>query len=75
MVRSERLFQLIHAKAMHNALQASASETATYPYEPEKSSAAGMKMKAPTSNAIVIVYRAPVDFCWESNITTSSVVG
>jgi hypothetical protein len=75
MASSERLFQLIQAKATHNTLQASASEMATYPDEPEKISAAGLKISAPTSHAIVIVYRVPVDFCWESNIATSSVVG
>jgi hypothetical protein len=75
MVSSERLFQLIQAKATHNALHASARETATYPDEPVTLRAAGLKMSAPTSNATVIVYPVPVDFCWESNIATSSVAG
>jgi len=36
---------------------------------------AGLKMKATTRNATVVVYSVPVDFCPEANIATSSVVG
>jgi hypothetical protein len=60
--------------ATHKALQAIASETDTYPTGRDKISTAGLKTKAIRSRAIVIVYCVPVDFWWESNMATSSVV-
>jgi len=71
MVSWEYDLQLTQAYATHNALQASASETDTYPNGRDTISTAGMKMKATISKAAVTVYWVPVDFCWESNMATS----
>jgi hypothetical protein len=62
MVSCEYFLQLTQAKATHNALQASASETDTYPSGRDTISTAGLKMNARTSKATVMVYWVPVDF-------------
>jgi hypothetical protein len=74
-VSCENFFQLTQAKATHNALQATASETDTCPNGRDTISTAGLKMKAAVSKATVIVYWVPVDFWWESNMATSSIFG
>jgi hypothetical protein len=75
MERCEDFFQVIQASAMQITLLTIASETEIYPKRPEKSRAAGLKMKATTRKAIVVVYPVPVDFCCVSNIATPSVRG
>jgi hypothetical protein len=68
-------FQLTQAITTHMALHTTASETDRYPIGRKKSNIAGLKMKATTRNATVVVYSVPVDFCPEANMATSSVVG
>ena len=74
-MESRDFLQVAQAKMRHSTLQAIASETDTYPNERETSNAAGMKMKATTRKATVVVYPVPVDFWCASTKATSSVVG
>jgi hypothetical protein len=73
MERREDFVQLTQAKITHTALQAIASRRDKYPNGREMTNTAGLKMKATTNNATVVVYAVPVDFC-RSDISTSSVV-
>ncbi len=66
-------FQLRQASITHSALKTVASDKDPYPIGREKTRSAGLKMNAAASRATVAVYAVPVDFCWESNIVTSSV--
>jgi hypothetical protein len=75
MERCDDFFQVTQANATHIRLQTIARETETYPKRPEKNNAEGLKMKATTRKAIVVVYPVPVDFCCVSNIATPSVTG
>jgi hypothetical protein len=76
MERCDDFFQVTQAIATHTALHAIARETAIYPKWPENINAAGLKMKATTRKATVVVYPVPVAFCWVSNIgTTPSFAG
>jgi hypothetical protein len=75
MERCEDFLQVIQAIAMQITLQTIARETGIYPKRPEKSNAAGLKTKATTRKATVVVYPVPVDFCCVSNIATPSVKG
>jgi hypothetical protein len=75
MVSFEVLLPIDPGQAPHNAPQASPSEKETYPNGRETIRTKGLKMKATINKATVMVYWVPVDFCWESNMATSSVVG
>jgi hypothetical protein len=75
MVSCEYFLQLNHANATHNVLKTSASKADTWPNGRDKTSTAGLKMKAAISKATVMVYWAPVGFCWDVNMATSTVVG
>jgi hypothetical protein len=75
MERCEDFFQVTQASAIQIVLHMIARETEIYPKRPEKSNAAGLKMKATTRKAIVVVYPVPVDFCCVSNIAIPSVNG
>lgn len=74
-VRREYLVQLIQAKVMHTALQATATEIGMSPLCPDRSNVAGLKKNASTKRATVWVYWVPVLLPdWDSNMATSSVV-
>jgi hypothetical protein len=55
-------FQFTQANRMHSTLQAIAKETDTSPSGREAISTAGLKTKATSKNAMVVVYPVPVDF-------------
>jgi hypothetical protein len=57
------------ASTTHRALHAIARETDTYPIGRKKINAAGLKMKATTRKATIVVYPVPVDFWDVLNIT------
>jgi hypothetical protein len=75
MERCEDFLQVNPASAMQITLHTIARETEIYPKRPEKSNAAGIKTKATTRKATVVVYPVPVDFCCVANIATPSVTG
>jgi hypothetical protein len=56
------LFQFTQANRRHSTLQAIAKETDTSPSGREAISTAGLKTKANSRNAMVVVYPVPVDF-------------
>jgi hypothetical protein len=70
----ENFFQLTQANVTDSALHAIANKNDGYPNGRKKTNAAGLKTKAATSRATVVVYVIPVDFWHESNIATPSVV-
>jgi hypothetical protein len=67
----ENLLQLTQAMARHITLHAMASNKVRYPAGREKSTAAGLKTRATTSNAAVVVWAVPVGFWHASNMATS----
>jgi hypothetical protein len=66
---------MTQANAIHIALHTIAEEINTYPTGRERTNMAGIKMKATTRNATVVVYPVPVDFWWASNIGTPTLLG
>jgi hypothetical protein len=55
-------FQFNQAKRMHRTLQAIAKETEIMPNGRVAISTAGLKTKATSRNATVVVYPVPIDF-------------
>lgn len=60
--------QLTQASVRHSELQATASDTGKYPLVRETINIAGLKTKAPISQATVVVYVVPVGFWFGLNI-------
>jgi hypothetical protein len=61
--------QLTQASVRHSELHAKASNSGKYPPVREIATIAGLKTRATTSNATVVVYVVPVGFWFGSNIS------
>jgi hypothetical protein len=67
--------QVTQASATHSVLHTIASETDKYPKGRETTNTAGMKTKATTRKATVVVYPVPVDFLDASNMQPPRLTG